>query len=164
MKRAAAAALLFGALTTGARAGYDKTKWGMTLAQVEKLYPGGGEAEQQGETSYTVLAPVAGVPGLVTFLFDEKNGLHEVAVVFPQQGARFDPKTDAYAPLATADATRVRELALQDLRRRYGPPAIQGEGADTPLGWATKDGDLVLLKTARDGPDRFTVSISYRKA
>jgi len=164
MKRVIAATLLLGVLTTGARAGYDRARWGLTLSQVEKLYPGGSDGEQQGEMSYAVLTSVAGIPGLATFLFDPKEGLHSVVVVFPRQGAKFDLSKDFYAPLATAEAFKVRQAVLQELRKRYGPPAIQGEGDETPLGWATKDGDLVLLKTVRDDRDHATVSISYSKA
>jgi len=74
MKRVIAATLLLGVLTTGARAGYDRARWGLTLSQVEKLYPGGSDGEQQGEMSYAVLTSVAGIPGLATFLFDPSVG------------------------------------------------------------------------------------------
>jgi len=162
MNRLAATFLLI-ALAGSARAGYDKAKWGMTSPQVAKLYPGGHEGEQEGESAYAVVAQVAGIPALITFLFHPKDGLHSVTVVFPQQGSKFDPGSDVYAPLASRDAERVREAVRQELLKRYGPPAIHGEGTDTPTGWATKDGDLVVLRTARDDADHVTVSISFTK-
>lgn len=158
------AAILLVALAGSARAGYDKTKWGMTSPQVEKLYPGGHEGEQAGESAYAVLGTFAGNPALVTFLFHAKDGLHSVTVVFPEQGSKFDPEAESPAPLSVNDAARVREAVRQELVKRYGPPAIQGEGPDTPVGWVTRDGDLVVLRTAREGPDRVTVSLSFTKA
>ena len=163
MKPSIAAFAILGLLGGQARAGYENTRWGMTLAQVQKTHPGGRTAEQRGETSYAVLEQVAGLPGLVTFIFGAR-GLRSVSVVFPQQGSKFDPKADAYAPLGKDDADRVRDAVLQDLKARLGPPALHGEGQVSPLAWATKDGDLVVLTTTRDDPGHATVSVSISSA
>ena len=54
-----------------ARADYDITHWGMTVAEVRKLYPGGVvQRLQTGEDEYSVIRKVNGLTTVSLFSFE----------------------------------------------------------------------------------------------
>src|SRR5258708_2091474 len=89
MRRAsicAAAAFVLG--SSSAVAGYEKAAWGMSLAEVQRLYPGGhvipGDQEAR---SYTVIASLPGLPmNQLVFNFGQSGKLSYVTRYFPQSG------------------------------------------------------------------------------
>src|SRR5437667_7714687 len=93
-----ASMLLALGFTFGASAHYDKTKWGMSLPKVTKLYPGGTKAKtDNGQTTYTVLTPVGDtMTAAAVFAFDPKDGLILVTLLFPQPGTHADITTGRY--------------------------------------------------------------------
>jgi hypothetical protein len=97
----ALAALLISASPGGVRGGYEKARWGMTLAEVKALYPEGVEAIKKeradsgsvGSFSYRLLRTVSGEKAVVAFFF-EKHRLKSVGITFPARDSAVQLKGD----------------------------------------------------------------------
>lgn len=141
--RTAAAAMAL-ALFAGfpARAGYDATQWGMTLAQVQKLYPGGVVHHRPTrEDDYLVIRKVANFTTLSTFSF-EKNALYQVVMVFPI--GNIDLKTERFDFMTHEQSENLRHSLRETMVSLYGKPAgTLGDGD----GWITAAGDMAILST-----------------
>jgi hypothetical protein len=98
MQRLALAVALAAALPLHASpGGYDKTTWGMTLAQVQKLYPGGTKkTTQAGDVHYFVMRKVATLDAIVGFNFTDGR-LVFVDVEFPMPDTPVDMSRPGYA-------------------------------------------------------------------
>ncbi len=60
-----------------------RTQWGMPLAQIEKLYPGGTERPQNDAVIYSVEHAYLGLPARCEFVTARSFGLLEVHVLYP---------------------------------------------------------------------------------
>lgn len=74
-------------MSSSVNAGYDNTEWGMTLAQVRALHPGGKSKRDNGplgrdRSVYSVRHVVGGHPASVDFVFARDGGLREVSLSF----------------------------------------------------------------------------------
>jgi hypothetical protein len=103
--------------------GYDKTTWGMSFAQVQKLYPGGRkETTQGGDIHYAVVRKVATLDALVAFSFTE-SGLSFVAVRFPAPGTSVVTKGRiGYMRPTKAQAGHIETIVRAALEDKYGQP------------------------------------------
>ncbi|HTP50420.1 MAG TPA: hypothetical protein VMK42_06970 [Anaeromyxobacteraceae bacterium] len=139
------AALLLAGAATSAFAGYDKTTWGMSVGEVQALYPGGVlDRHADGRTEYRVLRPVAGLStAMITFDFGgPKGGLKKVSIVFPEQGTDVDLRQALFEPPSPVQAESVRQTLRAALIAKYGPPAATQEKND---GWLMSNGDVIQL-------------------
>ena len=156
----AVVALLLAASPAGAD--YDRTRWGMSLAEVQALHPGGHAGDgEDGHPSYWVLVPVGGRRAIARFTFgndglSSNEGLSGVVLKFPRQGTPVDLATGAYTRMTKVES---REL-LRSLKTAYGvrlgkPFAEDAQGAS----W-TAGKDFVGLATSCEG-DLCTVRVVY---
>jgi len=147
---ALAAVLVVGA-TASARASYDKTEWGMTVPQVQALYPGGVAIRQpDGRAEYRVVRAVAGFStALVSFDFGvPPEGLKRVSIVFPEQGTDVDLRQALFEPPSPSQAETIRQTLRAALTSKYGKPAVTHEKDDT---WVTSAGETIYLGLASIG-------------
>jgi hypothetical protein len=169
---AACLALVLGA--DPASADYDKTKWGMSLAEIQKLYPGGKTQEfpEAGTKEYRVVREVGGTPAVITFAVylkkgaDNVKGLNNVFIHFP---------TDPAAVLATGDDAGIprREshalysALIKRLAAKYGSAELPCEKAsnvppDAECASWTHHGTYIWLASNMD-PHHGGVSLQYEK-
>ncbi len=141
--------------------GYDKAKWGMTVDQVKKLYPGGlAKQSDNGGAVYKIHNPVAGISeGIITFYFKPKIGLRSVVILFAAQGSQVDLKGDNFVPPTNEQAARIVSALRQDLVMKHGKPALEKEGS---ANWIASAGDWIMLRETRE-PDGLhtTVGLAY---
>ncbi|HVP66326.1 MAG TPA: hypothetical protein VMT17_03585 [Anaeromyxobacteraceae bacterium] len=150
-KTHALAALLFASAAAPARAGYDKTEWGMTVAQVQQLYPGGVAIRQaDGRTDYRVVRSVAGLStALVSFdIGAPPEGLRRVSIIFPEQGTEVDLRQALFEPPSPSQVEAIRQTLRAALTSKYGAPSSSHEKDDT---WLTAAGDAIYLGVATAG-------------
>ncbi len=139
-----AAGLLAGTFSGAARAGYDKTDWGMNVAQVQKLYPGGFVDQQASKTEYRVVRAVGEMPtAMISFEFSgPKGGLSKVSILFPEQGTDVDLRQALFEPPSPSQAESVRTSLRAALMAKYGKPVVSKEKDDA---WITPAGDGIQL-------------------
>jgi len=139
-----AASLLAGSFGATARAGYDQTEWGMALAQVQKLYPGGFVDRQPTRTEYRVIRAVGEMPtAMIAFDFSgPKGGLSKVSILFPEQGTDVDLRQALFEPPSPTQAETVRMSLRAALTAKYGKPVASKEKDDA---WVTPAGDGIYL-------------------
>jgi len=150
-KPLALAILLALGTATEARAGYDKTEWGMDVAEVQKLYPGGVvDRQPDGKTEYRVLREVAGIrTAMLRFDFGgPKNGLRKVTILFPEQGTEVDLRQALFEPPSPAQGEAVRLALRAALISKYGKPAATNGKDDA---WITASGDQIYLGLTSGG-------------
>ncbi len=165
---------LFLMFVPGARAGgYDKTTWGMTLSQVQKLYPGGlKETTQTGDVYYTLVRKVAGLDAVVGFVF-ENTRLTFVSVQFPMPGTPVVTKGRTGYMRPTSEAARSTETIVRDgLMAKYGAPVFDSEkqrdttlqpGNEGGVDYARRGDDAHLtIKPLEDGL-RTEIGVNYGK-
>ncbi|MGZ3653715.1 MAG: hypothetical protein ACXWSC_21540 [Bdellovibrionota bacterium] len=149
--------------TAKARAGYDKTKWGMSLKKVKALYSGGTTHDQQnGKVNYYIVRAVAGIDAaFLNFFFSKKTGLESVFITFPQAGTKVDLKTGAFTLPTKEDGELSFKLLSESLREKYG----QGTKLDNEaFVWISSDGDSIVLRKHQDDKVHTDVSLDYEKA
>ncbi len=144
--------------------GYDKAKWGMTVAEVKELYPGGlAKQTDNGGAVYKIRQPAAGVSeGIITFYFKPKIGLRSVVILFAAHGSQVDLKGDTFVPPTNEQAVRIVSTLRQDLIMKHGKPALEKEGS---ANWIGSAGDWIMLRETRE-PDGLhtTVGLAYAPA
>lgn len=146
-------------------AGYDITTWGMSLAKVKTLYPGGiVEKNQNGVVDYRVVKFIADVStGLVTFSFPPKSGLKSVNILFPKEGTEINLKTGDLTQRSNDECTSQLKMMGDILTTKYGlPNGPQSPDNKEQKAWLTKTNDLVMLTVVR-GPISCIVGIGYGK-
>lgn len=161
---------LLAILATIAEAGYDTTSWGMPLAAIKAMYPGGVERPGKGgEIEYDVVKPVGLYSrALVSFSVD-KTGLELVLVAFPDQKSKVDIKserylkTGAYQEMTPKDCAVTFATLLEALQAKYGRPELL-----QPLKsamWLTGAGDTVVLGSSpsTSSPGLCGVIVMYSK-
>ncbi|MBN2496019.1 MAG: hypothetical protein JXR96_15610 [Deltaproteobacteria bacterium] len=128
MKRVIALSLSFSALVlcSGMKPieGYEKTRWGMTPAEVQKLYPSAGGAEMLKGRLTIDDVQVAGLPAFKVFHFE------------PDDFSAADRKLVRVTVNIKREASSCRSyLRLEALlARKHGKPkAVKARGADLPL-------------------------------
>jgi len=144
-------AILAAGTAAKARAGYDKSEWGMTAAEVQKLYPGGIlDRQPDGKTEYRVIRSVAGLStAMIAFDFGgPKDGLRKVSILFPEQGTEVDLRQALFEPPSPVQAQSVRLALRAALTEKYGLPAMTHDKEDA---WLTKTGDSIYLGLAPVG-------------
>ena len=141
--------------------GYDKTTWGMSLAQVQALYPGGFvEHHQSGANSYAVVRVVAGIdPAFINFEFDPDGQLGGVTILFPQAATDVDLKTGTYTVPNNVESDSKWAVLKVSLQAKYGVPVLQRD--DEHVSWLTAANDVVSMLFLVADPDHKTVGISY---
>ncbi len=149
--------------TSPANAHYDKTKWGMSLANVRALYPGGTvKRNQNRERSYAIVRPIANLmTALVIFNFDKK-GLKDVKILFPLQGTEIDLKNLTFTEPMKSESDEIFKIVSTQLTLKYGKPdPLSKEGQQV---WTTKDDDIIFLsKNFGQNPSHAVVGIKYEK-
>ncbi len=142
--------------------GYDKTNWGMTLATVKKLYPGGvAKKLQTQETNYSVVRPVAGLStGYIMFTFSSKLLLTGVIILFPVQGAEIDLEKGIFDVTVNSSAKSIFSNLNTALTIKYGKPEIED---DSKKAWNIKDDVIVLNISPSEDGVHSTTSILYQK-
>jgi hypothetical protein len=152
-------------LVNDAYAGYDKTEWGMTLAQVRRLYPGGqARANQNGTTEYSLVKQVAGLTGYVAFLFAPKEGLIFVSVIFPEPDTRIDLKERLYTVMPKTLAEGTHELLLSVLTSKYGEPAASSnKETESVTSWVSTAGDFIVLNRTIQDEQRVDIRVNYSR-
>jgi|ERR1700686_2004329 hypothetical protein len=111
-------------LPLASRAAYDQTTWGMPLAKVRKLYPGGHVATiPNGDVEYRVNKHVGGFENaLVVFKFPSTRLLNEVLIGFPAGGTFADLKTGFYDIPSAKDGESKARTLREHLTEKYGEP------------------------------------------
>jgi len=138
------------------RGGYEKAKWGMTLAQVKALYPGGVESLREGgstgpggsrpQSMYRLLRRVSGDYAVLGFFF-ESNGLKSVVMTFPARGSPVQLRGKLEYEKPSLDQAREIYAHLHDaLTTKYGPPEVE---------WVNPDGGLTDIRQGQK-PSRTT--------
>jgi hypothetical protein len=144
----ACAILLLGSTVAKAQ-GWKDAKWGMTVAQIQKLYPRATQTVDKGLglENYDYQGGVYNV----AFAFDGQGGLREVTLsrLFEQES------------VVKSNAEKLRALLVHE----YGMPALSQE---TELGgfrliWNTPDLKLLLRLIAFPGQSNFLLATSYEK-
>jgi hypothetical protein len=106
---------------------FEKTTWGMNLAQVRKLYPEGtvgkGEADN---TIYVVYRPFGPIKAAQIVFGFPGGTLAYVKVHFPRSGGAPDPKATHYATLTKGQATEVVTSLREYLGKKHGKPSGEG--------------------------------------
>jgi len=147
-----------------ALAGYDRTKWGMSIKQVKGIYPGGRiEKGQNGETTISMVRPVGNLmTGYVMFRFHPKRGLENVTILFPKQGSKVDLENGTYVEDDIDGCQRTMENLRISLTLKYGPPvtAERGGDPDSPV-WLLDKNDGIWLIKPTPKSDRCTVALTY---
>ncbi|HUB09585.1 MAG TPA: hypothetical protein VMB50_21450 [Myxococcales bacterium] len=151
---AALAACTLGS-SVAARAGYERTLWGMSLNDVQKEYGSDGfERDSQAGHSYLVVRTVAHRTAVIAFFFKNGTfsprapygGLAEVAVTFPREGEAI-PRTIGELPRESPGKLAQTQRRIGKLlEAKYGP-ATQ-VGADQV--WQATDGTVVAFKVRDD--------------
>jgi hypothetical protein len=88
--------------------GFQKAEWGMTLAQVTKLFPGGHVSGDKAKGTLVLKKDVAGLDAELAFIFDGAKRLVEVRVAFEDQQKGF------------ADWRQICTAVTNALTERYG--------------------------------------------
>jgi len=121
------------------RAAYEQTRWGMSLAEIEKLYPGGTISRDPPPSTsegYTIERRIAGEHAHIDFVFTPSEGLTNVIVEVNE----------------TSDGHGMRDKFAALLTKRYGS-RIRGENPDkfSPFveTWCAGD-TLILLSSTVD--------------
>ena len=177
MRLHAAVAMLAVALPLAVMAGgYDKTTWGMSLAQVQKLYPGGvKEVTPTGDLYYSIQRKVVTLDAVVSFAFGEGR-LQLVMLRFPQPGTGMVKKPNGkvgYMRPTGGAADNIVTILQSSLRTKYGEPEWSAEklkamGAPPATGnilasWMTDNGETQIILTMKAEPDgeRVDVGLGY---
>jgi hypothetical protein len=150
-------------LVTDAYAGYDKTEWGMALAQVRTLYPGGeAKNNQDGTTEYWIVKHVTDLTAYVGFFFEARKGLTYVTLLFPQPGTAIDVKHGLYTKMTRASADTAHKLLVSALTAKYGLPTEDTkEGTTSSTFWFSMAGDVIMLRRTAEDKPRVNIGLSY---
>lgn len=172
LNRVTAAGLLamWLAVPSGALADFGSSKWGMTPAQVKKLFPGGkAEAQDSGGAIYRVETRALGIRNaLVSFAFLPRRGLNLVVInVLGSRGPLGHPVDLEVGDFPRPSAKEVEPL-LASLRKsltsKYGKSDHErrwvGGGS---VGWTGK-GDYASLNTIPVDADRVEVQVMVRSS
>lgn len=114
--------------TTPLPEGYGKAKWGMTKAQVQKLFP---KIKQQKPGLHCFTKTIANLPSNVCFQFDSAGRLGQVIILVTKRHLNSQGYIEDYEKL--------RDL----LRAKYGPEGVANEKwtndmfKDNPNDWGT---------------------------
>lgn len=160
--RGTALAVLIGLTSNGLAtvfpSGYEKARWGMSLDKIMTLYPGGAKLSlQNGEFTYGVVRPVAGLPtGYILFTFSN-NRFSEVVILFPNQGSEVDLSTGSFDPPSPIDSEQIYSMLRDRLSTKYGSPDSLSKQGTTV--WLPGNGDIVTLSKLKNN----TVAVGYRK-
>jgi hypothetical protein len=156
-------------LPLASRAGYDLTTWGMPLAKVRKLYPGGYVATKpNGDVEYRLNKHVGEIENaFVFFRFSSKKLLNEVMIEFPKDGTYGNPKTGRFF-LPAKEQSEDRATLLRDhLSAKYGKPAsftkgTMGERFDLWFPPLPDSNNIMLSLTPDpDNPIQVYVQLTY---
>ncbi len=152
----AAAAVLLMSLARDARADFERTSWGMSAAEIQKLYPGGSSHEYRGgETHYRVIQAAYGQPSaLVTFCIRSETGLSRIAVEIAARNAQAAP--GAYNRPASGNAAEIRDDVVKAITADFGAPTtIEGSvpGAGVVI-WDQKRPEWAVLASIPDASGR----------
>jgi hypothetical protein len=152
-------------LATDAYAGYDKTEWGMALAQVSMLYPGGqAKNNQDGTTEYWVVKHVTELTAYVGFFFEAKKGLTYVTLLFPQPGTEIDIKNGLYTKMTSTSGDTAHKLLVSVLTAKYGAPVEDSkEETTSSTFWFSTSGDFIMLRRTAEKKPRVNIGLSYSK-
>jgi hypothetical protein len=125
--------------------GYGIAKWGMSEAQVERLYPGGMAVRTQaGEASYRTIRAVGRVEAMyVEFSFRDDH-LEAVTLLAGSPGTAIDLATGHYIRPSKKEAQDIFELLRLGLLEKYGKPVPTDKTAS--LSWATEADDFIVLQ------------------
>jgi len=150
--------------------GYDKTKWGMSVAEVQKLYPSGKPSRHpNGEAVFLLFKRVGPMAeALVMFMFDEGK-LTTVHIHFPKFGTTPDLKTTNYLVMTDAQAAEAWDALRKSLGSKYGSPPVEHKTeslggrtlSPTEAIWTTAEGDLVMLFRELLEGGQTDVTLSY---
>lgn len=110
--------------------GYDLTRWGMPVAEVKRLYPGGVVTVDSAPkaTWYRVVRPVGGQETAIVIFEFASGALKSVAISFPEQsgGVRSNTPSDIDYDLATSgDAGKILQSVRAGLISKYGQPVSE---------------------------------------
>ena len=155
------AALIVLAISVGlppraAWGGYDKTTWGMTIEQVQKLYPSGTVAKTPLECPVYRVSRRVDPAGMAYLIFYFCDGvLNAVDVKIPRPGSVADPKRNRYIVTTDAQAAKVWASLREYLGQKYGKPSGQGgslsiEGRTVEPANVYWDGPGTVIRLARD--------------
>jgi hypothetical protein len=175
MTRIAAIAALFlavGSPFPASAEDFGKTTWGMKLARVRKLYPGGAVAkDESGVTIYSVQQRFGPIKDArIVFEFPGGEPLNGVTVRFPRPGIPTDPKATDFAIMTNGQATEVFTSLRKYLGKKYGKPSDErvswiGERASILLQWDVHGtpGSLIWLKREplEEAEDLTDVTLEY---
>jgi hypothetical protein len=136
------------------QAGWNNTHWGMTVREVQQLYPGAKQSEQA-KTHWAVLAvdehKIGESKYHLNFFFDGNGQLREVGLYYvPDMLSLESVECDI-------TASRLREK----LTEKYGKPDMVEGGELARWHWSTKTLNIVLSHTQLLG--RSMVNLSYVK-
>ena len=126
-------------------AGYDKTEWGMSIAKVKKLYPGGVlKKEQGGRFNYSIVRVVGTISNAYTaFSFSSDKKLDSVFILIPKTGTDVDLNS-GHIEFGDIDQYKNNFKFLSDLmKEKYGEPSSVSK--ENMLVWDTKDADFISL-------------------
>lgn len=145
-----------------AHADYDKTRWGMSPDQVEKLYPGGVSTplDEPGETAYRVMRPITGFGTMLGLFAFGTDGLRRVDLFVTEPGSTVNLKKGLYQSRTTQDAATAAATLRGLLTEKYGAPK---KSENENVFWVTKDGDfigLMLAPSKKSGHTNVTVAFA----
>jgi hypothetical protein len=124
------------------RADYDKTRWGMTVEEVSKLYPNGNlHTFDDGTKLYLASREVALMQTSSGFFFDDLGHLDHVLVVFAEQ-----VDSEGAKGMSRETAGQYGSLLRAELVKRYGlPTRTMMKGDALAEGWVRRNHDVVIL-------------------
>jgi hypothetical protein len=149
----AALAIAAGLPSPASAGGYDRTAWGMSLAQARKLHPSGEVAKDRyGNAVLTLSSPFGPIEeAFLVFVFTKGTGtLDGVEIHFPRRGTAPDQGKYTYVVMTDAQAAEVWATLRKYLGQKFGKPSDEnvspsyGGRARTMVGWKVA-GNLIQL-------------------
>jgi hypothetical protein len=149
----AALAIAAGLASPASAGGYEKTSWGMSLAQVQKLYPSGEVAKDRyGNTILSLSNPFGPIQeAYLAFVFTKgTDTLDGVEIHFPRRGTVPDQRKYTYLVMTDAQAAEAWATLRKYLVQKYGKPSDENVSpsyrgrARAMVGWKVA-GNLIQL-------------------
>jgi hypothetical protein len=102
---------------------FGRATWGMSLAQVRKLHPGGTVAKGEADNTIYLVHESFGPIKAAQIVFGfPRDTLTYVEVHFPRPGTVPDPKAIRYATMSTGQATEAYASLREYLVSKHGTP------------------------------------------